>query len=198
MAITDVGTYGIHRVLERARELCALGRPGSVVVQLRDPAMELRERFELGCELQSTTSRFGQLLAVNDRLDLCTLLGAEVLHLGERSIPPIDARAFLNVHLPGCRISVACHDPGQTPPAEVDAVVLSPIIAARKGRDALAMQGLRELRTQQGAWSMVALGGVEASSARACLDAGADGVAAIGAWLEGDLRALLTAIGSLR
>jgi thiamine-phosphate pyrophosphorylase len=85
-----------------------------------------------------------------------------------------------------------------------DAVLLSPILAARKGRAALGLTALAEARSAlvrrgRGAPRLYALGGVEAGTARACLEAGADGVAVIGAALDGrDARPLLQALGVLR
>jgi thiamine monophosphate synthase len=43
--------------------------------------------------------------------------------------------------------------------------------------------------------ALYALGGVSAGNARDCVDAGADGVAAIGAVLRGEGRALVRALG---
>jgi thiamine monophosphate synthase len=88
----------------------------------------------------------------------------------------------------------------------VDAWVLSPIFAARKGKAALGVAAVRRLheRCRSGSEGangprVWALGGVTASVAKACLAAGADGVAVMGAVLAGnELDALVYELGIAR
>lgn len=167
-----------------------------VAVQLRDPELSGRALHALGARLREATAAVGASLLVNDRLDLAIVLGAEGVHLGRRSVSIADARALLGG---GVFVSVACHhldDVARAAGEGADAAVLSPIFATpRKG----APLGLAALRAARGrieregrAIALIALGGVDAGSAAACLEAGADGVAAIRA----DLGAALPAIAA--
>lgn len=159
-------------------------------VQLRDPALPAGARLALGLRLRQATSALGAALVVNDRLDLALLLGAEGVHLGRGSVAVEDARALLDRHGRGrAWISVACHDlddVARAAEAGADAAVLSPIFASPGKGPPLGLAALGEARRAIDAAArterriaLIALGGVDAGTARACLEAGADGVAAI-------------------
>ncbi len=84
----------------------------------------------------------------------------------------------------------------------MDALLVSPVLAPRKGRPALGLLPLgglgEQLRARDLACQIYALGGVSAENAAGCLQAGATGVAAIGAALAPDAEPLLSALGVLR
>ncbi|HEY4156930.1 MAG TPA: thiamine phosphate synthase, partial [Polyangiaceae bacterium] len=96
-------------------------------------------------------------------------------------------------------LSRACHDPERVADHACDLVVLSPIVAARKGNAPLGVEALARARRRLALAPqpplLFALGGVSAETAAACLRAGADGVAVIGAALADDPLPLLLAIG---
>jgi len=161
--------------------------PGSVVVLLRDRQLPIRERLELGRRLRRATHEHGQRLLVSDRLDLAGVLEADGVHLSEASVRVQDARAFAASIGRDWLISAACHAPEQLSSASADALLLSPVLAPRKGRPALGLAGLtRALEARQeraatlGSCWLYALGGVTRHQAAALLAAGADGVALIG------------------
>ncbi|MCC6214035.1 MAG: thiamine phosphate synthase [Polyangiaceae bacterium] len=195
MAITDTGLAPAPLLVERMERLCALAQEGTVLVQLRDVALDARARLALGAELREITRRSGQLLAVNDRLDLARLLDADAVHLGERSFATEDARRLVG----GVAVVRACHDPDRVGVRDAEAVVLSPVCEPRKGAPALGIEGLRRaaagLRRVAPTRRLYALGGVDETSAARCLEAGAHGVACLGAVLDGrHPRALLRAL----
>ena len=190
IAITDTTLLPVDALLIRARMLCALCQPKSVMIQLRDRELDIRERLDLGRRLADVTREFDQILCVNDRLDLARLLEAQSLHLGESSVSARDVR-----RCEGDRfwLTRASHDPGRCEAGGADAVLLSPILAPRKGAPAL---GLDSIATACAVSSVpiYALGGVSADSAASCIAAGAAGVAVIGAWLTTDPAPLIGAI----
>ena len=138
-------------------------------------------------------------------MDLALLLEADAVHLGEGSVTASDARRLLGANM---RISRAWHAAsldGVDAVSElhaVDALLVSPVLAPRKGRPALGLQPLgvlgEQLRARDLACQLYALGGVSAENAAECLQAGAAGVAAIGAALGPDAAGLLRALRSLR
>jgi thiamine-phosphate pyrophosphorylase len=196
IAITDTAVVPVGRLEERLEILCAAAAAASVVIQLRDRELGVRERLGLGRRLCAIARQHGQLLAVNDRLDLALLLGADWVHLGESSVEPADARRLVG---PAMMISRACHDPHTAQPRGADAIVLSPVLAARKGNPALGVGVAAQARRAAQAALLYALGGVDAAGAARCLAAGFDGVAAIGAVLgRPDPRPLLEANGIAR
>jgi thiamine-phosphate pyrophosphorylase len=112
-------------------------------------------------------------------------LEAEAVHLGEAAVTTEEARRIVGDR---ALITRACHDVGRVAELDADGVLLSPILAVRKGRGALGVEALQKARARldaagAGAPRLVALGGVDAAGARDCFAAGADAVAVLGAWL---------------
>ena len=199
VAITDLSLVDRASLRARLSTLAQLAQPGSLAILLRDHEASAQLRLDLGRELRSLTRATGHELWVADRIDLALVLDAEGLHLGEGSVPPSRARTLW----PSRHLSRAWHE--TTPPSArelqgVDALVLSPLFAERKGRPALGPEALSELRRALGepAPALYGLGGVSSATAAACLAAGAAGVAAIGAALSPTPSALLAALGALR
>ena len=200
LAITDLTRFSASELIERARALSARAAPGSVAVLLRDHGASVRERLLVGRALRELTRAAGQALWVADRLDLALTLEADGAHLGEASVSVPQARQLLSG---GLLISRAWHGAVATDElAGADALLVSPIFEARKGRPALGVGALaavaRELQGLRSTAQVFALGGVRASDVAACLAAGAHGVAAIGAAWADDAGELVAALGAAR
>lgn len=181
IALSDTTRCSEAENVARFERLAAAARPGSVMLQLRDRELDDRRRTAFGAKLCDVARRHRQLFAVNDRPDLARLLGADALHLGEASVRPAEARRIVG----DLWLSRACHDPARAAADGADAVVLSPILAERKGAPALGVDSLALARRAAGSDVLLyALGGIDAAGAARCLAAGADGVAAIGAVLD--------------
>jgi thiamine-phosphate pyrophosphorylase len=203
MVISDAEQGALGPWFDELSRLLFGARPGSVLVLLRDRQLPIRERLELGERLRRLTQEHGQGLLVSDRLDLAALLDADGVHLSEASVRVEDARAFAAQMGKTWLISAACHTPEQLSRARADALLLSPILAPRKGRPALGVDGLTralEARHRRAAglgpcW-LYALGGVTRDHAAELLAAGADGVALIGdLFVPGAAPALLASLG---
>jgi thiamine-phosphate pyrophosphorylase len=166
----------------------ASAAPG-LVVQLRDPQLEGRELHRLAVRLRDVTRRVGARLIVNDRIDVALAVGADGLHMGRRSVDAALARAALG---PDAWLSVSAHSVAEALASgdAIDALLLSPIFAAPGKGPPLGLAPLSEVRARLAPRvALFALGGVDLEGARACLDAGADGVASIRA----DLTSLVAA-----
>jgi thiamine-phosphate pyrophosphorylase len=205
VVVTDTEREGAHAWLERLEPWLASAAPGGVMVQLRDRQLEARERLAFGLRLRELTRRHAQHLAVNDRLDLALLVEADAVHLPEAGVRAGVARRFLEQYRSPWFVSVACHDPAALPEPEADALLLSPISAPRKGRPALGTAGIEHAaRARAGSAGarrhrIYGLGGVGADQAASLLEAGADGVAVIGAVFDArGPEGLLRALGILR
>lgn len=203
MIVTDRERADEAGWLTRLSSWLPRAAPGSVLVQLRDRQLEAAERLAFGLRLRELTRLHQQRLAINDRLDLAVLCDADGVHLPESGVPAIVARRWLERYRQDWFVSVACHEPEHTPDGAVDALLLSPVTATRKGRPALGGAGLRtavRARERAGARHRVyALGGVGADEAGPLVLAGADGVAVIGAIFDGrGPEPLLAALGILR
>ena len=188
--VTDTRVVSAEETLARVERLAsidpALAR--RCAVQLRDPELSTRDLVALGRALRERTRALGMRLVVNDRVDVALLLEADGLHLGRRSIAMADARGLLGE---GAWVSVACHAPSEVVAAAregASACLLSPIFATPGKGAPLGVEALGEARRAlDGAGlgaGLIALGGIDDEHARACLEAGADGVAAIRAALD--------------
>jgi thiamine-phosphate pyrophosphorylase len=198
IAITDCERFGDQALLERWERLAASAVPGSTAVDLRERSLAGRALLSLGQRLADVAARFGQLLIVNDRLDVAALLSADGVHLGENAVETARARDLLTS--PSAFVVRACHEPLRVDDVDADIVLLSPILAERKGNPALGLTALRAaadaLRATRDAPKLFALGGVDAEGAARCLAAGAQGVAAIAsAFAEATPLPLLRALG---
>jgi thiamine-phosphate pyrophosphorylase len=203
IAITDTERGSVELWLARLEELASRAAPNRLMVMLRDRQLPVRERKSFGERLRELTRRHAQRLSVNDRLDLAALLDADAIHLSESSVSVADVRKFGASHGRSWWISSAAHQPTDAGSTAADALLLSPIAQARKGRPALGLGGVQRARAalgqrspDQGACHLYALGGVDPGNAAAIVRAGADGVALIGALLEpGAPEALVDALG---
>ncbi len=139
VAITDLSRASRSETLDRLERLSSAASPGTVLVQLRDLGLSARERLAFGRELLAVCRNTGQYLAVNDRLDLVEVLDADAVHLGEASVTTPDARRLLGARF----LTRACHDPSRVAELDADGILLSPILAARKGRSALGVEALK-------------------------------------------------------
>jgi len=193
LAITDRTVASAEDTLRRFERVARAARPHTVMFQLRDHALSARERLAFGRELRALCLTEQQWFQVNDRCDFAVLLAADALHLGEASVAVTDARRIVGASM---FVSRACHAPEVTLETGVDAWVLSPIFAERKGRGALGSDALAQCARRREAPRVIALGGVTAENAAECLRLGAQGVAAIGAVLSvSEPESLLDALG---
>lgn len=200
VAISD--ETGARGSLELVDRLCHLARPGSVGVLLRDRALSLARRLSLGQRLAHTAASTGQLLLVADRVDLALALGAGGVHLPAGGMLPSDVLRLAKFGW----ISRAQHDWDALPEEEchlLTHVFVSPVMAERKGRPALGLDGmsarLSELRQRAPGLLGCALGGVTSDNCRALLEAGAAAVCVMGGLRErGELERLVAVLDIAR
>jgi thiamine-phosphate pyrophosphorylase len=197
MVVTDTTVCPTLELVRRVEACLHAARPASVVVQLREPALSARERVALGRALMQAVRAAEQALIVNDRLDIALVLGADGVHLREGSVSALDARGLLGET---AWITAARHGLDGGVGAGIDALVVSPVVEARKGREPHGLSAFaafaRGLADAGIGVPLYALGGVTAQTAAGCLDAGATGVAVVGAVLRtSEPRALLDALG---
>lgn len=164
------------------RALSALPR-GAAAVQLREKDLPARALYELGARLREVTARRGAPLLLNDRADVARAIGADGLHLPGPSFDAEDARAFLGE---GALLGASCHDRDELKRrAGADFATFSPIFQSPGKGPAIGL-GALEAAAAASPLPLFALGGIEAHRIPEVLRAGAFGIAAIRAWLEGD------------
>jgi thiamine-phosphate pyrophosphorylase len=171
--------------------------PGRVAVHLREKDLGGGDLLALARALGAVCRARGQLLLVNDRLDVALAAGADGVHLPSAGIPPGDARRLLG---PAALVGVSCHSVREVARARAGGAsyaTFGPVYDTPSKRPFGPPVGLAALAEAcRLGLPVVALGGVDAARVPEVLAAGAAGVAAIRAWLVGDdaaaaIRALL-------
>jgi thiamine-phosphate pyrophosphorylase len=173
---------------------------GSVAVQVRSPGASGRELLAQVRALQGYVRDSGQLLVVNDRVDVALAAGADGVHLPSAGIPPAEARRLFGE---GRLIGVSCHsspDVARALAGGADFATFGPIFETPSKRAYGAPVGLERLaEAARLGLPLLGLGGVNLPNAASVVDAGASGLAAVRVWLEADdpamvVRALLDVV----
>lgn len=148
---------------------------GSTGVQLRQPA-SARELLLRARALREICTEFEAPLLVNDRADVALAARADGVHLPSRGMSARDARAL------GCTlVGQSIHSAEEAARSEADFCVFAPVFDT----PAKKAQGTQKLAEAARATRVpvFALGGVDATNASRCIEAGARGVACIRAVL---------------
>jgi len=151
---------------------------GATLLQLRDPHASVRA---LEREATRLIAEVSVPVVINARADLALAVGAAGVHLPEADLPVAAARRLLG---DGRLVGRSVHSVPAAAEAEAqgaDYVVFGPVFASSTHPDH-SPAGLESLRQVVRAVSIpvLAIGGVDATRAVACSDAGAAGFAAIG------------------
>lgn len=164
---------------------CARAIPrGEFAVQLRDKKKDPRAVRAFAERLREATRSDGALLLINGNAALAKDVGADGVHVGGGELT---VGAVRDVVGRAALVTIAAHSDqavqlGAADGADgalVSAIFPSPGKAVGRG-----VQAIRSARAAVGGDFLIyALGGVERSNTAECLDAGADGVAAIRALL---------------
>ncbi|HUA16212.1 MAG TPA: thiamine phosphate synthase [Verrucomicrobiae bacterium] len=172
-----------------ARELESLGREAVRVVRVAQPGMSE----------QSRTS-----LLINSRTDVALAVGAQGVHLRSEDISPREARTIWErcgtsgpareVSPQVLTIGVSCHTSAEVTKAAVDNASFAAFAPVFEKKDAPGMPPVGLELLEQACREripVIALGGVTLGNARACLKAGAAGVAAIRLFQENEIRTIV-------
>lgn len=177
---------------------------GAAWIQIREKDLEARALAEFVRQAVEDTRTTGARILVNDRLDVALAANAAGIHLGEKSLPlEAVAKWRRSSGKMDFQIGVSCHSLDAARAAEcggADYIFFGPVFATPSKAAFGPPQGLERLREVCAAVEIpvLAIGGVNFENARACLDAGAAGVAAIRLFQDAgnadDLAARLRAI----
>jgi thiamine-phosphate pyrophosphorylase len=171
-------------------------RCGVDLIQLREKDLSSRElealaRAALYVIAENSGRRLTRLL-INSRTDIAIACGADGVHLRSDDVSPVEVRKIWPQagNSAGALISVACHSVANVARAGAegaDFAVFAPVFEKKDSPQACAagLDGLREACRQT--IPVLALGGITLNNARACLDAGAAGIAAIRLLQENDI-----------
>jgi len=194
IAITDNVRDGQTGLIERCRAV-ALG--GATCIQLRLKDISARDLAALTQELVRSV---GVPVIVNDRADVAIAAGAAGVHLGADDMPVGAVRKFApEGFIIGASVG---NDEERNSSRGADYVGIGPVFGTASKKDAGSAIGIAEFKRLAVATGLpaVGIGGINASNARAVIDAGAAGIAAIASVMgAGDplaaAREMATAIG---
>lgn len=172
-------------VLTVAREL---GDAKVGIVQFRHKGNFDRDAFSLAEKVGEIVLAAGALYFINDRVDVALMLGADGVHVGQEDLPPSAVRKVAGQRL---LVGLSTHNEEQLRAADdeaVDYVALGPLFGTSSKQNPDPTVGVDELRRLSGRTRkpLAAIGGISRGNAGQVLEAGADSVAVISDWLEGD------------
>ena len=178
--------------LEKFREFTQQVIAGGIdIIQLRDRSLDVATELKFYEVLKEDTARTDVLVAVNDRADLAAVIGADILHLGQKDLPPHLAREIVGQQvLIGRSTSggqFAMQAAGDT---EIDYFCVGPVweTPTKPGRANIALEGLAQtaaqLKTQHVTKPWFAIGGITASNLEQVQQAGATKVVVVRALTE--------------
>lgn len=176
--ITDRKSLGQGDLAPRILEAV---RAGVDLVQIREKDLPTRELLALTRQAVEAAKTTSTRIVVNDRLDVALAAGAAGVHVGTQSLP---AEAVRRIVPADFLVGVSCHSLDEAVAAQAahaDYIVFGPVFETASKVQYGPPLGLPKLRevTAEVHVPTFALGGITVERARACLDAGAAGIAGI-------------------
>ncbi len=165
-------------------ELAELAIAGGVdTVQYRSKLTDVRVLIREAGAVREVCRQAGVPFIVNDRVDICLAVDADGVHLGRTDMPIDIARAILGRSriVGGTVRSVTQLDDAVADGA--DYVGLGPVFGTTSksvGHEPLGLQGVRTV-TRAATIPVIAIAGITLMNARSVVEAGAFGIAVIGA-----------------
>lgn len=176
--ITDVSMSGLSH-LEQVKRLIY---GGAEIIQLREKKATSKVFFEAAKEVIEYARPKGVKIIINDRVDIAFALKADGVHLGQGDLPPSEAHRLLGEK---AIIGFSTHNIEQAIGAikfPIDYLAIGPIYptATKENPDlVVGIEGLREVRSAIGDFTLVAIGGIDHSNASEVFENGADSIASI-------------------
>lgn len=187
--VTDASAGDVERLVAICDEAI---QGGITAVQLRAKGWTDGELLRAATELRKVCDRTGALLIVNDRVDITLASNADGVHLGVDDLPVGVARRLLGS---GKIIGYSPETPDDRIVAEiagVDYLGIGPVFGTKTKNDAGQALGLDTFAELVASSSVpvIGIGGISVDDARSVVEAGAVGVAVVGAvFLAHDPRA---------
>lgn len=155
---------------------------GVDVIQLREKNLDAADELVLLETFAEACRRHGKLLAVNDRADLAVAAGADVLHVGQRDLPPPVARRIVGADMIIGRSSHSVDEAGRAAiEDDVDYFCVGPIWATptKPGRPHISLDPIRAVAASRPTRPWFAIGGIDESNLDEVLGAGASRIVVV-------------------
>lgn len=182
LVITDRKKCRAKPLQEIVRKACACGVKA---IQLREKDLSDADLLSLANKLRLLTYKYRAQLIINDRLDIALLAKANGVHSPENGILPKQAKPFSKNLLIGKSIhslKSALKAGGEG----YDYIIFGPVYRTQSKIKYGKPKGLKELKRVCAEMKIpvFAVGGINPKRAKKCIEAGAHGVAVIGAVMK--------------
>lgn len=184
-------SLGVYLVTDRrvAPEMDIIGAvrdalaAGVAAVQLREKDLDSRSLFAFALQMRVLTRGYGARLFINDRVDVAMAVGADGVHLGQKSMSARSARSVAGT---GFLIGVSTHGLKEALVAEAagaDFITLGPVFPTLSKLGYGEPIGLEKLKTVCASVDVpvYAIGGIKKEQIQDVMLAGAEGAAVISA-----------------
>ncbi|MBI5561474.1 MAG: thiamine phosphate synthase [Deltaproteobacteria bacterium] len=163
-------------------------KSGVRAVQLREKDLDGRSLVTLARDMRSLSADYGARLFINDRVDVAMSVGADGVHLGQKSMPARDARGAAGE---GLLIGVSAHGLKEALLAREDGadfITLGPVFHTPAKAGYAEPVGPAKLHTVCASVDIpvYAIGGIKDIHVGRMMEAGAAGVAVISAIIASD------------
>jgi len=179
----------IYPVVDHPRWVGILGAAGARFIQLRLKDIPLEECRVQVTEAMALAAEHDVTLVLNDYWALALEMGVDYIHLGQEDCDDAD---FDAIRARGIRFGLSTHSPEELDRAlalRPDYIALGPIwpttLKVMKW-DPQGVPRIAEWRERCGDIPLVAIGGITCERLPACLQAGADSVAAVSDFIRAD------------
>lgn len=166
--------------------LSDLAEAGIDGFQVRDKAATTRELVELTHVVQAAVRPYDATVVVDDRLDVALAAGAHGVHLGAEDLPV----GLATTVAPHVVVGATCRDRGSVERAAADGAAYAgfgPVFATSSKAGLPAPLGPAAVTAASGVLPLLAIGGISVDRVAQVIDAGAHGIAVLGAiWREPD------------
>ncbi|RCW50759.1 MULTISPECIES: thiamine phosphate synthase [unclassified Halanaerobium] len=169
-------------------------RGGIEVIQLREKALPLRERFQLGLKIKELTQKADVDLIINDRVDLALALDADGVHLGQDDLPLSKARKIMGkdkiIGISACREEeIRAAEADGADYIGVGAVFTTRSKKVEKEKDGIGCSAIKKI-SQNSNLPIIAIGGINKDNCQSVIAAGADTISVISALTQAENIAL--------
>ena len=184
--ITDRKLFAVQCSMFVAIE--AALKAGVKYIQLREKHLPTRKLLDLGYWMLELTKEYNAKLLINDRVDIALAVGADGVHLGQKSLPVHAVRKISDDKL---LIGVSTHSVDEAVEAEKDGadfITLGPIYetpSKLKYGTPIGIDILTRVKSKVPI-PVLAIGGIKLDKVKEIMDAGADCIAVISAILAAE------------
>ncbi len=163
-------------------------RGGVSYIQLREKDLPTSDFIEEAAAVKKILLPFQVPLIINDRMDVALACGADGVHLGQQDMPYDKARKLMGEKaIIGLSVET-WEDVESVEKLDVNYIGVSPVFATPTKTDTKEPWGLAGLKKIKvvSRHILVAIGGINASNAKAVTEAGADCLAVVSAVCSAD------------